>query len=97
MIAVGDATVKAANGAMIAGAVPPAERVRTRAFVRSMNNAGIALGTLVGGVPLLLNSRAGYLAVLVFNAATYLGAALIISRATRVAPAKAPASKSSSL
>jgi MFS family permease len=90
VIAVGDATVKAANGAMIASAVSPHERVRTRAFVRSMNNAGIALGTLAGGVPLLLNSRAGYLAVLLFNAVTYLVAALIIGRAARVTPAKAP-------
>ncbi|MEU5940230.1 MFS transporter [Micromonospora sp. NPDC047548] len=91
-IAVGDATVKAASGAMIAGAVPPEERMRTRAFVRSTNNAGIALGTLAGGVPLLLDSRAGYLAVLLVNAATCLGAALIVGRAARVAPAKAPAS-----
>jgi hypothetical protein len=89
-IAVGDATVKAANGAMIAGAVAPEERVRTRAFVRSTNNLGIALGTLAGSIPLALDSRAGYLGVLLLNAATFLGAALIVSRADRVAPAVRP-------
>jgi predicted MFS family arabinose efflux permease len=71
VIAAADATVKAANGALIAGAVRPPERVRTRAFIRSTNNAGIALGTLAGGLPLLLDSRAGYLAVLFGNAATF--------------------------
>jgi predicted MFS family arabinose efflux permease len=52
VIGVGDATVKSANGALIAAAVPPGERVRARAYVRSTNNAGIALGALVGGIPL---------------------------------------------
>jgi predicted MFS family arabinose efflux permease len=86
-IAVGDATVKAATGAMIAGAVPPADRVRVRAYVRSTINAGIGLGTLAGSVPLLLDRRSGYLAVLLFNAATGVVAALILGRATRVRPA----------
>ncbi|MFG2039893.1 MFS transporter [Dactylosporangium sp. NPDC048998] len=92
VIAVGDATVKAANGAMIAGAVPAQERVRTRAFVRSTNNLGIALGTLAGSIPLALDSRSGYLAVLLLNTVTFLGAALIVSRADRVAPATPPPS-----
>ncbi|MEV0715094.1 MFS transporter [Asanoa sp. NPDC050611] len=89
VIAVGDATVKASTGAMIAGSVPPGERVRTRAFIRSTNNAGIALGTAVAAIPLTLDSRAGYLAVLFGNAATYLLAAAVATRAgrvTRVAP-----------
>ncbi|MFI5493729.1 MFS transporter [Actinoplanes sp. NPDC051859] len=90
LIAVGDSVVKAANGAMIAGAVPPADRVRTRAFLRSTTNAGIALGTLAAGVPLLLDTRAAYLAVLLGNAATCVGAALIVRRATPVAPVRAP-------
>lgn len=91
VIAVGDATVKASNGALIAGAVPPRERVRTRAFIRSTNNAGVALGTLAGALPLMLDSRAGYVTVLLGNAVTFLLAATIVSRAAAVAPAKAPA------
>jgi hypothetical protein len=76
---------------MIAGAVPPADRVRVRAYVRSTINAGIGLGTLAGSVPLLLDRRSGYLAVLLFNAATGVVAALILGRATRVRPATRPA------
>lgn len=89
-IAVGDATVKSASNAMIANAVKPEERVRTRAFVRSTNNLGIALGTLAGSIPLALDSRAGYIAVLLFNTVTFVGAAVIVSRADRVAPIAPP-------
>ncbi|WP_245670093.1 MFS transporter [Micromonospora mirobrigensis] len=91
LLAVGDGTVKAANGALIAGAVPPPDRVRTRAFVRSANNAGVALGALVGSLPLALDTRAGYLAVLFGNAATYLLAAGIVRRLPDVDPVAAPA------
>ncbi|MBG0564766.1 MFS transporter [Actinoplanes sp. NEAU-A11] len=91
LIAVSEAMVRAANGAMIAGAVPAADRVRTRAFVRSTNNAGIAIGMLAAGLPLLLDSRAAYLATVFGNALTCLMAALIISRAHPVVPVPVPA------
>ncbi|WP_432979848.1 MFS transporter [Dactylosporangium sp. CA-233914] len=91
LIAVGDATVKAANGALIAAAVPAGERVRTRAFLRSTSNAGIAIGTLAGGVPLALDSRAGYVAVLLGNAASFLIAFAVIMCIRDAAPVAAPA------
>jgi hypothetical protein len=59
--------------------------------VRSTINAGIGLGTLAGSVPLLLDRRSGYLAVLLFDAATCVVAALVLSRAARVRPATRPA------
>ena len=90
-IAAGDATAKAAGTTMIATAVPPGERVRVRAFLRSTNNAGIALGSLAGGIPLLLNSRGGYVTLLLGNAATFVVAAAIVSRARRVDVAPRPA------
>jgi len=90
VIGVGEATVKSANGALIAAAVPPGERVRARAYVRSTNNAGIALGALVGGIPLALDSRGGYLAVLLGNAVTFLIAAAVVARIRDVAAVPAP-------
>lgn len=93
LMAIGDGAVKAANGAMIAGAVPPEERVRTRAFLRSANNAGIGLGTLLGSIPLALDSRPGYLAVLLLNAVSFLGAALIVQRADKVAAVARPSGR----
>jgi MFS family permease len=91
LIAVGDATVKSANGALIAAAVPAGERVRTRAYLRSTTNAGIALGTLAGAVPLALDSRAGYVAVLLGNTVTFLLAAAVVTRVRAVAAVAAPA------
>ncbi|MGY0232509.1 MFS transporter [Longispora urticae] len=91
LIAVGEATVKGAAGAMIAGAVPPDQRLELRAFVRSVNNGGIALGTLVGGIPLLLDIRAAYVAMLLGNACTFVLAAAILSRAARVPVLPVPA------
>jgi MFS family permease len=91
VIAVAEATVKSANGAMVAGSVAPDERLRLRAYLRSVNNAGVGLGTLVGGIPLLLDTRGAYTAVLVGNAATFILAAAILGRAQRVPPRRAPA------
>jgi MFS family permease len=83
-IAACDAGVRVANGAMIAAAVAPAERVRLRAYLRSVVNGGIALGTLVGGVPLLLDNRTAYVSVILGNSVTFLIAATVLSRAVSV-------------
>ncbi|GHJ46805.1 MFS transporter [Catellatospora sp. TT07R-123] len=93
VIAAGEAAVKSAAGAMVARSVPPEQRLRARAYLRSANNAGIALGAAFGGLPLLLDSRAGYLAVLFVDAATCAAAALVLSRATRVPPLPTPAAQ----
>lgn len=90
-IAAGEATARAAGNTMIATAVPASERVRVRAILRSTNNAGIALGSLAGGIPLMLNSRGGYVALLLANATTFVVAAAIVSRARRVDVAPPPA------
>jgi len=90
VIAVCEATVKSANGAMIAGAVPPDQRLRLRAYIRSVNNAGVGLGTLIGAVPLLLDSHAAYAAVLIGDSVSSVLAAAVLARATSVAPRRAP-------
>jgi MFS family permease len=90
VIAVGEATVKSANGAMIATAVAPDKRLRLRAYLRSVNNAGIGAGTLVGGIPLLLDTRGAYVAVLIGDAITSIVAALVLMRAKRVETPPAP-------
>jgi MFS family permease len=90
VIAVCEALVKGANGALVAGSVPTDERLRVRAYLRSVNNAGIGLGTLAGTLPLLVNTRAAYAAVLLANAASFLVAAAILARATPVAPQSTP-------
>lgn len=47
----------AAFGAMIAGITEGADRVQARAYLRSVTNAGIAVGALAGGVLLAYDDR----------------------------------------
>ncbi|NUO58162.1 MAG: MFS transporter [Hamadaea sp.] len=80
LIAIGEAGAKAANGAMIAAAVEPGQRLRVRAFLRSANNAGIGLGALIGSIPLMLDTRSAYAVMLLGNAITFLLAAAVLTR-----------------
>jgi MFS family permease len=89
-----DAAVRVSLGALVAAAVPATERVRMRALVRSTNNAGIALGTLAGAVPLALDTRAGYVAVLLVNAVSFLLTASVVSRVPAGAPVRRPPGES---
>jgi MFS family permease len=55
----------ASRGALIAGLIPPEERVRTSSYMRSVANVGIGIGAAVGGVALYLDSTPVYLGVLI--------------------------------
>ncbi|WP_412543483.1 MFS transporter [Longispora sp. K20-0274] len=76
----------ASRGALIAGVVPAEDRVRTRAYLRSVTNVGWVLGALPAGWALQHDTRGGYLAVIVLNAALFLGAALLNLRVPEVPP-----------
>ncbi|MFI1995514.1 MFS transporter [Actinoplanes sp. NPDC020271] len=90
LVAVGTALVKSANGALAAGSGPAAERLTTRARLRTMTNAGIGLGTLAGSIPLLIHTRFAYAVILLINAATFLLAAALVARVPAVAPQSTP-------
>jgi MFS family permease len=79
-MAVADAAQRAAKGAVIAGAVPPDQRVHTRAYLRSVTNVGIAAGAGLAAVGLVLDTRPAYLAMIFADALTYLIAAAVLSR-----------------
>ncbi len=66
----------AAEGALIAGSVPAAQRVRTRAYLRSITNAGWSAGALLAGGALLEDTREAYVVVLLVAAACYLVSAV---------------------
>jgi MFS family permease len=55
----------ASRGALIAGLIPPEERVSALSYMRSVANVGIAIGAAAGGIALFLNSTPVYLGVLV--------------------------------
>ncbi|MCU1673415.1 MAG: major facilitator superfamily 1 [Frankiales bacterium] len=84
---------RGANGVrqgLIASAFPPAERVRGRAYLRSVTNLGIALGAAFAGVALQVDTRAAYVALVLGDAVTYLLAALVLLRLPRSIRAEHP-------
>ncbi|SCG70222.1 MFS transporter [Micromonospora coxensis] len=90
LMAVADAATRGARGALIAGAVPADQRVRTRAYLRAVTNVGISVGAVVAGVGLAADTRAGYVALILLDCATYLLAAAILFRLTPLPPVPAP-------
>ncbi|SCF32024.1 Predicted arabinose efflux permease, MFS family [Micromonospora viridifaciens] len=91
LMAVADAVSRGARGALIAGAVPPDQRVRTRAWLRAVTNVGISVGAVAAGFGIAADTRPAYVALIVLDAATYLGAAAILLRLPALPPVPAPA------
>ncbi|MEV6365479.1 MFS transporter [Micromonospora musae] len=90
LMAIADAANRGARGALIAGAVPAEQRVRTRAYLRAVTNVGISVGAVVAGVGLAADTRAAYVALILLDCATYLLAAAILLRLPVVPPVPAP-------
>ncbi|MGN9892837.1 MFS transporter [Micromonospora sp. L31] len=90
LMAVADAASRGARGALIAGAVPADQRVRTRAWLRAVTNVGISVGAVVAGVGLAADTRGAYVALILLDCVTYLLAAVVLLRLAPVPPVPAP-------
>ncbi|MEV0174393.1 MFS transporter [Streptomyces sp. NPDC050803] len=66
-------------------------RVRLRSYMRAVSNLSMALGSVVGGVALQLDSRSAYLAVVLVNAVTFFVAAAVLTLLPRYEPVPAAA------
>jgi MFS family permease len=88
--ALSDAAFRGARGAMIAGAVPPDQRVRTRAYLRATTNVGISIGTVLAGLGLAADTRAAYVTLIAVNAASFGVAALILIPLAPIPPVVGP-------
>ncbi|MDG4808386.1 MFS transporter [Micromonospora sp. WMMD1120] len=77
--------------ALIAGAVPPDQRVRTRAYLRATTNVGISVGAVLGGFAIAADTRTAYVALILTAAAASVIAAAVFLRLPTVAPVAAPA------
>ncbi|GAA1829157.1 MFS transporter [Luedemannella flava] len=86
LTAVADAGSRGGRGAMIAGAIPADQRVRTRAYLRATTNLGMSLGAVGAGVGLAVDTRAGYLTLIAADGLTYLIAAALCARLPHVPP-----------
>ncbi|CCK31146.1 hypothetical protein BN159_6767 [Streptomyces davaonensis JCM 4913] len=68
---------RSARMAMVAGLVPPEERVTVRAYLRATSNVSVSVGAALAGLLLAVDSVAAYEGAVVFNAATYLATGLL--------------------
>ncbi|GAA1384278.1 MFS transporter [Catellatospora chokoriensis] len=75
----------AANGALIAGSIPPEDRVRTRAMLRAVTNVGWGVGALLAGVALKYDTRSAYVTILVVCVALALLASSLVMRVPPIA------------
>ena len=78
----------AVRGGLIASMTTGPGRIRIRAYLRSVTNIGMATGAGIGGLALVVDTRTGYVLVLVLNGVSYLSAALILRSHPIVAPTR---------
>jgi MFS family permease len=86
VIRVLDRGVAAVAGALVAGTTAGPDRVRTRAFGRSMMNLGLSVGAGLAIIALQADDPAAYRALVLVDAATYVVSALLYMRLPHVPP-----------
>ena len=72
--------------ATIAKVGNPEDKIKTRAYLRSVTNLGIGLGTLCAGFALWINTEFAYKSMLAIDAVTFVLAAYIFRKLPFVAP-----------
>jgi MFS family permease len=77
LVVMSESGADASRGALVAGVVPQGERVRARAYLRSITNIGISIGAVFGGLGLHYNTRLMYVALLLACGLLFIGASLI--------------------
>ncbi|MEV7560545.1 MFS transporter [Streptomyces sp. NPDC048331] len=90
LVTMAESAGNSSRGALVAGAVPSEERVRARAYLRSVTNVGISIGTVLGGVALGYNSHSVYVPLLVLSGLLYVAGGLIYLALAPVPPAPRP-------
>jgi MFS family permease len=85
LVSVAETASDSARGALVAAVVSGGERVRTRAYLRAVNNIGISVGAVFGGVALHIDTRAGYVGLLVACGLLFVASGLSYLALPRVA------------
>jgi hypothetical protein len=80
-----------ASWAPLVRALGGADQAVFRAYLRSVTNLAIALGALVAGIGVQIDSPAAYMTLMIGRALAYLGCAAVILRLPRPAAADRPA------
>lgn len=76
----------AVRGGLIAALTSGGGRATTKAYLRSVTNVGMTIGTGFAAIALHFDTRTAYLAVLMIDVGTYLLSALLMLRVPHVAP-----------
>ncbi|MGW7447043.1 MFS transporter [Kitasatospora sp. NPDC054795] len=69
----------AVRSALIARTLPAESQVRSRSLLRSVMNAGLVVGSVGAALALQSDSYAGYVTVMVLDAASFLGATALLA------------------
>jgi MFS family permease len=77
---IADRASSAVRSALYAVVLPPETRTQARAYLRAVTNVGIGAGAAVSGIALQADTKAAYLALILLDAATFIGAAAILLR-----------------
>ncbi|MEU4216685.1 MFS transporter [Actinoplanes sp. NPDC026623] len=80
MLAMAEKSTGPLNQAVIGAAVGDHDRVRTMALVRVVRNVGFSLGAVAGTTLVALGSHAGFRAIILTNAASFLLAGILLAR-----------------
>ncbi|MDF3139921.1 MULTISPECIES: MFS transporter [unclassified Streptomyces] len=88
LLAIANQGASAVRSALIARAMPPEERVVSRAYLRSVTNVGFAIGAALASVGLASSGRTVYEVLFCFGALCFVGAAAAMYGVPAVAPAE---------
>lgn len=88
LVTIVDRGSNAVRSAVIAGVASGGNRVRTRAYLRSVTNVGISAGTVAAGFALHADTRGAYLALIFADAVTFWLAAVAAVRVPHVPPTR---------
>jgi MFS family permease len=86
LVLAGESATDASRGALVAGVVPPEERVKAWSYFRSIANIGVTVGAVIGGVGLYFDAKAGYMGLLVLAGVLFMVAGLAYLRVPSVPP-----------
>ncbi|MCP2336687.1 MFS transporter [Actinomadura rupiterrae] len=86
-----DRGASAVRNALVAHALPAELRMPGRAFLRMMTNAGVGVGAALASLALVVDTPFAYRTIVVLDAVTFVGAALLLTRVPGERPAKGAA------
>lgn len=77
---------RSARKAMLAGLIPPEDRVKVLAYVRAASNVSVSIGAMLAGLVLAIGTRPAYQAAIIFMAVAFLLTGVLTMKEPPVPP-----------